>query len=432
MNAPRDTRRFAFARWFILAGGAAAGAAAAWYLVLARPPHAAAPVPIDIRTFTAPPAVAAPAAAAAPDRLPSARTASFGQMRELLLRKMADGASNAELLSLLREMAGTEPALAIELAQSIGRSDDEKAAWITDLMRGWAGRDPNAAWQWLVAQAGHVNELANGSLINVVLDEMAAHDPQALIKNADALLRAGDQPNGLPSQIVAQAGLNALMKTGDLNAACALLKYWATCSYRPDIGAGAYELVALELAKRSPADATGWLTSLPASDDRNAALGGVAADWVSRDPAAAMSWSESLKPQDGGPAVVQRAFSEWMENSPAAAEQWLGNQLVQNYGSPGNDELIVSLINQSPLIHTDPASAMQWVDLISDPVQQSQAREQLVLRWGQRDLPAAIAYVNNSSAIDPQRKQALLSTLQTQALSPGNTPVWFSSDAFGP
>ena len=433
MNSQRAPRRFAFGRWFIVAGGAVAGAAAAWYLVARRPPRATAPAVGEVRALAVPPATAAtvPQAAAAAGA-PSVRTASFEQVRDLLLRKMAAGASPGELLALLREMAAERPALAIALAQALGRSDDERAAWITDLVRGWAGRDPDAAWQWLVQQAGRVNQLASGSLIGVVLDQMAARDPQALIKNADALLRAGNQPNGLPSEIVAQAGLNALIKSGDLDAASALLKDWATSPYHPDIGAGAYELVASELAKRSPADAAGWLKSLPASDDRNAALGSMAADWVSRDPAAAMSWSQTLTSQDGGPAVVQRAFSEWMENSPAAAEQWLGNQLVQNYGSPGNDELIVSLINQSSLIRSDPGSAMKWVDLIADPVQQSQAREQMVLRWGQRDLAAASAYVNSSPAIDPQRRQALLSALQSQALSPDRSPVWFSSDAFGP
>ncbi|HTQ31504.1 MAG TPA: hypothetical protein VMI53_09865 [Opitutaceae bacterium] len=431
MSDLRERRRFAFGRWFIVAGGAMAGAVAARYLVLGRPPRAAPPAPGEVRAPVVVPA-APPSRTAAPARLPSMRTASFEEVRELLLRKMADGASPAELLALLHEMAADQPALAIALAQDLGRSDDEKAAWVTALVHGWASRDPDAAWRWLVAQADHINQLANGSLIKVVLDQMAARDPQLLIKNADALLRAGDQFNGLPSQIVAQAGLEALVKNGDLDAACALIKYWSACSYHPDIGAGAYATVALELAKRSPADATAWLTSLPVSDDRNAALGSVAADWVSRDPAAALRWSETLAPADGRSAVTQRAFSEWMETSPADAEQWLGNQLVQNYGGPENDALIMNFINQSALIRNDPASAMQWVDLIADPVQQSQAREQMVLRWGQRDLSAAVAYVNSSSAIDPQRKDALLSALRSQSLSPTTSPVWFSSDSFGP
>ena len=435
MNGRPEPRRFAFGRWLIVAGGAVAGALAAWYLIL-RPPAAIAPaaasgsgeshLPVAVAAPTAPADSAAPA-----DR-PSLQAMSFDQLRALLLQKMAAGASSADLLALLRKMAADQPAIAIELAQSFGRNDDEKAAWVIALVHDWASRNPDAAWQWLVQQADRIDQLGNGSLIGIVLDQMATRDPQNLIKNADALLRTGDRFNGLPSQIVVQAGLNALIKNGDLDAACSLIKYWATCSYHPEIGAGAYEVVASELAKRSPTDAAAWLKSLPPSDDRNVALGTAAADWIARDPAAAMRWSETLTPQDGRPVVVQRAFGEWMETNADAAEQWLGNQLVQNYGNPDNDSLIVDLINQSSLIHSDPTSAMRWVDLITDPVLQSQAREQMVLRWGQRDMAAASAYVNSSSAIDPQRKQALLSELSTQALSPEKSPVWFSSDAFGP
>jgi len=434
MNASRDHRRFPFGRWLIVGGGAVAGAAAAWYLV-PNQPHPA-PPPAGISLFPAAPApalsspVSLPPNAVASDSPSDA--ADFGQMRTLLLRKMADGTPAAQLLALLRQMAAEHPALALELAQTLGRNDDEKAAWVTDLMHSWAGRDPEAAWQWLVQQADRVGQLANGTLINVVLDQMAARDPQALIKNADLLLRTGDRPNGLPTQIVVQAGLEALVKSGDLDAACALVKYWASSSYHPEIGAGAYATVAAELDKRSPTDAATWLKSLPPSEDRNAAFSRVAADWTARDPAAALQWSQTLAPEDGRSAVVQRAFGEWMEANPAAAEQWLGNQLVQNYSGPENDALIMNFINQSALIHNDPASAMKWVDLMADPRQQNQARQQMVLRWGQRDLAAAVAYVNNSSAIDPQSKPALLSALRTQSLSPATSPVWFSSDSLGP
>jgi hypothetical protein len=338
-------------------------------------------------------------------------SADYGQLLGLL-----SGKSPEDILAALREIAKTRPELAIDLADALGRNEGEKTDWVMGVMRQWSRRDPNASLQWVMQHGPRVSELARGTLPGIVMDAMAAHDPKALLGFVDGLLRAGydqNQSSGIPPAIAVHLGLEALIKSGQLNAAQSAVASWAHDPNVPKIGASAYEDVAAAIAKSAPQDAGVWLKSLPVSDDRNAALGTFATNWADTDPAAAMSWSEALSPEDGRPAVIKSTFSEWVQTDAAGATKWLADYVSHDTPSPDDDDLIGALVSYSPAVKSNPDLAENFLDSISDPKTREIYENQVLLSWGSRDLPAATEYVWKSTTIPPERKQALIQQMQT-------------------
>jgi hypothetical protein len=338
-------------------------------------------------------------------------SADYGQLLGLL-----SGKSPGDILAALREIAKTRPELAIDLADALGRTEGEKTDWVMGVMKQWSGRDPNASLQWVMQHGPRVSELARGTLPGIVMDAMAAHDPKALLAFVDGLVRAGfdqNQSSGIPPAIAVHLGLEALIKSGQLNAAQTAVESWAHDPNGPKIGASAYEIVAAAIGKSAPQDAGTWLKSLPVSDDRNAALGNLATSWADTDPAAAMSWSEALSPADGRPAVIRNTFSEWVQNNADGATKWLADYLDHNTPSPDDDDLIGALVSYSPAVKSNPDVAEKFLDSISDPKTREIYEKQVLLSWGSRDLQAATEYVSKSPTIPPEQKQSLIQQMQT-------------------
>ncbi len=339
----------------------------------------------------------APTAQAAPPKETSRPVEiSYGSLGYEQLLGLLSGKSAGDILAALREIAKTRPELAIDLAEALGRGEGEKTDWVMGVMRQWSERDPNASLQWVMQHGPRVSELARGTLPGVVLDAMAARDPKALLGFVDGLLRAGydqNQSSGIPPAIAVHLGLEALIKSGQLDAAQAAVESWAHDPLVPKIGASAYEDVAAAIAKSAPQDAGAWLKSLPVSEDRNAALVTIATNWASADPAAAMRWSETLSPEDGRPGVIRSAFSEWIQADDDGATKWLTDYITRDPATADDDYLIGALVSYSPTVKGEPDLAIKLLDSISDPKKRAIYEEQVLLSWGRRDLPAATKYV---------------------------------------
>jgi hypothetical protein len=327
---------------------------------------------------------------------------------------VASAASDEEIMATLDSIAQHQPAFALELAQSIGRTEEEKAQWIAQVMHGWAGREPQSAWQWLAQQpAGRLDQFANGSLLRVVCDVAAVHDPKWLLGNVTALLHRNVTSSGIAPLVAVQVALEALAANGNVAFAQEAVEAWARSPSPPEIGAAAFETVALQLAKAAPEKAGAWLKSLPNSDERNAALATFAADWAIRDPVAALQWSETLTAPEGRPEALARTFSDWTERNGADAGEWLGDFLVRTPANAEADRLVLNLINYSTVLKNDPTTALDWAALVVDPTDRMKIEERVLLRWGHRDLGAAANYVWVDQSIDAEQKRALLQKLKS-------------------
>ncbi len=372
----------------------------------------------------------APIAPAAPAKDLLA-TASLDELGALIRAKIAAGASANELFAWLRSLALKQPELAIELAHTLGRNEDEQAMWVSDLTREWTAREPRAAWQWLFRQPlQRLEKLSHGNLLNVVTDELAQRDEKLLLANTDFLLLTGDKRAQIPPQALVFASIEGLVRHGKLDQAKAALETWARDPLKNDVGPGALSTVAIELAKASPVEAGQWLKALPVTDERNSALASLAADWVTRDPEAALKWSAELDSQDGRTTVVRRAYSDWLEEDASKAGKWLGDRLAENQPLPDAEVLIANLVHQSSLIKKDPLAALQWADLIGDPALRVSTQEQLLLRWGARDQSGFERHLAQNTTLPAERKAALMQQVRDHHLAPEKSPLWFSSDAF--
>jgi hypothetical protein len=331
----------------------------------------------------------------------------------LLREKLGASGSAETILAALAEIARARPALAIELAQTLGRDAAEKSLWVSEIMRQWSERNPQLAWEWLTQfSADRIDRLADGSLPRIILDAMAAREPQRLTEIMDALVRTDHFPAGIAPAVAVHLGLQALIKSGDVALAQTCVDAWARDAREPDLGRSVYETVALALGKTNPLEAGRWLTALPLSEERNAAISTFAATWVERDPAAALQWTAALAPQDGQHAAVERAFRVWIESDAVGAVDWLGEYLSHLPAGSKPDRLIGNLVASSPTLRRTPELARQWTELISNPERRASSEEQLAWRWSRHDLPAATNFVISSSSMAWEQKQALLQKMQ--------------------
>ena len=73
-----------------------------------------------------------------------------GSLSELsmVLREMLANVPPDEILEILRLVGETRPTVAIQLAMTIGRSEEEQWNWCADVTQNWTKQNPTAVWQW--------------------------------------------------------------------------------------------------------------------------------------------------------------------------------------------------------------------------------------------------------------------------------------------
>ncbi len=360
-----------------------------------------------------------PAGATATNDAKIYQTAGYNELLGLL-RGKGRGSAN-DFSAALAEIAKTRPGLAIDLALALGPTEEEKSAWATDIMKKWAGRDPQSAWQWLQDQADRMDQRTDGSLTGVIFNAMAAHDPQMLLAAMNALFSPSNRRGPFAAESAVQTGLQALVESGQVDLARQAIEGWANSSLKPDISASAYETVAIAMGKTAPDAAGAWLKSLPATDALISALAGFAANWSQRDPVAALTWAETLTPQQDQSVAINRIFGDWAQRNAGAAGEWLGDSLSHPSSGDETDTQIEALINRSSAVQGTPALALQWAGLISDPSTRETTEDNLLAQWTRSDFAAATDYIKSNPAIAPEQKQALIQKIQSfQSSSPPN------------
>ena len=388
---------------------ALASAIALWVLASvrqAKPGNDASASPNDGTNFKADETRAASVAKATiPQNYPDTEKAELRQ-------RLANGASLDEIRETLKRLARTQPALAMELALEVARSDLEKYQLTAAVVGLWAQDDPAAAWAWALPQSKRLTQPGETPLLAIVLDEVATVDPTQVVTLADSALRqdGGTTDSNLDPGELTQMAVQALLQSGHADLAQAAVEAWAGGAY-PKIGNAAFEEVALNLAKNSPQAASDWLRSLPVSDGRNQALATLAAEWAGTAPQAALDWAAKLDANDGRTDAMQRAFDRWAATDLVSAAHWLG----ENESNPAADGMIAHMIGESALGETDPQLALKWADLISDDDLKSRSVEQVVIAWGERDPAAATRYLLETTALKPEQKNQLEESLRARA-----------------
>jgi hypothetical protein len=326
--------------------------------------------------------------------------------------------SRDDVINSLAEIAKTRPALAIDLAQALGRTPEEKAEWVTNLTQQWADQDPQAAWKWLSGlPSRRMQELGNGDLTPVVLGAMAARDPKMVLANVDTLLRSGNNSESVSTPVAVHVGLDALIASGQLDLARQAVESWAKDPNKLNIEAAAYESVAMAMTGTAPVETGEWLRSLPKSEERNSAFATFAATWAEKDPGSALKWAETLPADEGRQAALGRTVSDWVEQYPKEVSGWLGDYLARAPANAESDQLVATVLNLSPVVKNNPQVALQWTELISDPQQRSDHEERVALRWARQDRNAAMTHIQSSQTLTSEQKTTLIQRIQNNDFS---------------
>jgi hypothetical protein len=316
-----------------------------------------------------------------------------------------------EARALLSEIAGTNPLLALDLAQTAGRTAEEKYLLATSVLRLWGQKNFPAAFHWVLQQDNRLDLSGELPLTAVVMDEAALSDPLTVVSSIDALLlRSGSPSPGIEPAALASTAVESLLKAGQNDVAKVAIEQWANGPAANKLDNSAFERMALRLAESSPQEAGAWLLSLPAGEARNYAVSTLAATWTEKDAAGAAAWAAQLDPPNGRLNALQRVLTRWADRDPVATVQWLG----KNETDSAMDPLIANLLNEStlPLIH--PEVAAQWAELITEPNLRAQTLENVIVAWACQDGSAALRQTNESTLFSPEQKRRLIEKLQSK------------------
>ena len=414
LSAP-DPKKNTRLRPLVFVGAAALAGAVTFFALQRHPSREPSGSPVVPQNSGTVASAETPADAHAAAEAGSLQSADEQTLLRSLREKLAT--SRDDVIAALAEIAKTRPALAIDLAQSLGRTPEEKSQLVTTLTQQWAEQSPQAAWDWLKALPGkRMQELGDGDLAPVVLGAMAAKDPQMVLANVDTLLRSGNPSEAVSTPVAVHFGLDALVANGQTDLAKQAVDNWAKDPAKLNLEAAAYESVAMALIEKEPAATAEWLQSLPKNDERNAAFATVAAVWGDKDPAAALKWAEQLPPNEGRSEAIGRAVSDLAEKYPNEITTWVGDYLAKAPPGAESDSLVARVINYSSAAKKNPQVALQWLELIGDPQQRAHQEETVSLRWARQDKNAALTHVQNSPTFSPQQKATLIQRIQNNDL----------------
>lgn len=189
----------------------------------------------------------------------------------------------------------------------------------------------------------------------------------------------------------------------------------------------ALETEARALAKHSGARAAiAWLQSKPQSAARDFAIASLAALWAEREPPAAMAWAEALRRSPLRADAMMRIFSRWADRDVAAAALWL----KAHAPDPSMDGLVWLFATDTTYRYVQREIALEAAPLIQDFELRAAAIEHVVEIWARTERAAAIAFVEQSTALTQHQKNAIVKKLQPagagvdgpQRVTPGNSP----------
>lgn len=239
------------------------------------------------------------------------------------------------------ELARKDPAAAISWARSQPRSDAGDQV-IASLHRRLAEKNPDAALASLnstsIPLTGRERERVIEGLAEFHPDQMREYISSGGMKSA-TMREAGlvgsnskktaaallDLAPNVPAGEVRDSFLSSvsyqLSEQGDLYRAWQALQ---------DIHPSLERITAMRnygngRAKKSIADTTAWLGSLPPGPDRDAAIEGFTWHADETQPQMAIEWAASIADKEYRREAVESTYNTWHKNNAKAADAWLGN-----------------------------------------------------------------------------------------------------------
>lgn len=240
--------------------------------------------------------------------------------------------------------------------------------------------------------------------MEIVLRAAAQGEPRDIA----ALFAAGEFAGGAGTaaeQFTEQA-FAALLEHGHVAIARELLAACASGEVAAACGAAAYERVATALAASSPAEAVGWLKTLPASTGRDQGFAAAIIAWIDTAPAGALAAATRLG-GSAGELALGEGLLRWTERDLLAATEWL----AEHEAEPGIDRQILRLLDHSTLVERYPRASVAWAEVLRDPLLRSRALDHALVSWAREDRVSALRYVEQAAYLEAAERQVLRARL---------------------
>jgi len=317
-------------------------------------------------------------------------------------------------------------------AQGIGdvvEAVEEAGYWFDQqehrlLMAAWVRIDPDEAVLWALSRPGLLWDRAAAA----ALEALGYFDPERALYvlqsmedrvGADFLhlamvqgwARSGrrdelveylaGQPPSVYRQRATTALANEILKGGPDE----LIEWIDTIEADPSSGfkRTAFQRAANAMAQLEPVRAARWVDEHLGRPHALRAPNVVAQRWAEKDPAPAMSWLVSLPKGSTEEDRSERIFTEWLNRNRRAAESWVRAEAPSGRVDP----LIRVIIRRE--FDERPAHAMEWADLLHDPVVRTRVQISAGRSWYRRDPDAILAWLPDSG-LEKRVRDLILST----------------------
>jgi hypothetical protein len=313
-----------------------------------------------------------------------------------LLASPPSPATEQTLLASLRTLAATNPALALELAQT-APTPRQRDEFIRAALHGWGSANPQAAAQWTLA---HVR-LGERRLAFDALVAGAIANPEAAILAtrslcaADPLLQS-DHGHTLVTAL-ARAGRFDLATQFAATASSEFRAYWLSTAFS-------------QWAHYQPSAALTAASELANASARTDALQGVITGWAASDPAALVAHVQKLPSSELRASALRDGLQQWVSLDPVAASAWMDRL------DPSRDlDAGAAAVATTPVIvEKKPDVAASWAESIVDPELRADTLLDLIRLWAARDPAAARSYAANSPALRPETRAVALASFEHQ------------------
>ncbi|HEU6449755.1 MAG TPA: hypothetical protein VFV23_15100 [Verrucomicrobiae bacterium] len=299
---------------------------------------------------------------------------------------------DAELISAIEKLAGTNPLRAVELARA------EKNLRLRDQLlnaafRGWGKMDAHAAANWILSQTPDAFD-RNAAIASVFSG--AVNDPDAAVQLAQRLVQ--QYPDN--ARDCGDALIYALAQKGNFESAADFAADGDNPQLRTEWLAAAYGSWANYQPQTAAASASGIADETARAD----ALNAVISTWGPIDPEGLADFAENNLPAgDQKTRALSQALIFWASSNPLAAANWI------NHLGPSSDfDSGEAAIATQQQVMQQPSVAINWAESIRDPDLRSHTVAAVVETWLLSDSADAINFVRTSTDLSPSDREELL------------------------
>lgn len=322
------------------------------------------------------------------------RSGDPGNRWDIFLSTPATPRSEKDAIAHLRELAVSDPAEALRLAQSAA-TPRQREEFVRGALEGWGQADPMAAAKWTVAKL----PLGERRLAVEAILRSAMERPEETIRTADYLATADpkladDHGNTLIAEL-ARAGHFELAGNFAAAAPPASRAAWLATAFH-------------QWSQYQPEAAAAAANAFSDSEIRTRALQGALSGWCMSDPAAAVAYTQTLPAGEVRNSGFREGLQQWAGVDPVAATEWMN----QRNPDPDLDAGAAAVASSPELVAMNADIATSWAESIVDPRLKADTLLELIGVWNTIDPTRALAYATHSPALSSETRGLALAALQ--------------------